>query len=77
MLKSKQWFWMCLILVFLSLSCGESRPMETPTSLKSNRAKDSHFGAHISSLRSWFSEIQESPHLPGRLSPEGPDPMHH
>jgi hypothetical protein len=79
MLKPKPWFWiMCFIVVFLSLSCSESRPLGISTSLKINEAKeDSHFGEHVASLRSWLAEIQESPRLPGRLSPEGPDPKHH
>ena len=77
MLKLKPMFWMCLILVFLSLSCSESRPLGTPRSMKSSEARDSYFGDHVASLRRSLSEIHESHHLPGRLSPEGPDPKHH
>lgn len=65
------------MLVFLLLSCSESRPLGTSMSLKRNEAKDTHFGDHVASLRRWLSGIQESPRLPGRLSPEGPDPRHH
>lgn len=75
----KPWFLLCLVLAFLSLSSCKSRPLGTPTSLKSTGGgtKDSTFGAHIATLRSWLSELPESPHKTGRLSPEGPDPKHH
>jgi len=62
--------------VFLSLSSCKSRPLGTPTSLKSFPAQDLSYGAHAS-LRSRFLEFQESPRKPGRLAPEGPDPKHH
>ncbi|KAJ1402132.1 hypothetical protein SESBI_28230 [Sesbania bispinosa] len=73
--KPKAWFWLCLLLVFLSLSSCQSRPFGTPTSLKSRG--DGAKGSGFASLRSRLSEIEESPRMPGRLSPEGPDPKHH
>ncbi|KAK7306575.1 hypothetical protein VNO77_44524 [Canavalia gladiata] len=73
-LKSR--FFLCLILVFLSSSSCKSRPLGTLTSLENYAAQDAHFGAHASQ-GSGFFELQESPRLPGRLSPEGPDPKHH
>ncbi|KAJ1393996.1 hypothetical protein SESBI_34534 [Sesbania bispinosa] len=75
--KPKAWFWLCLILVFLSLSSCQSRPFGTPTSLNLKNRGDGAKGSGFASLRSRLSEIEESPRMPGRLSPEGPDPKHH
>ncbi|KAH1208288.1 hypothetical protein GmHk_15G043129 [Glycine max] len=70
MLKLKSCFWMRLTLVFLLLlSSCKSRPLGTPTTLKSFPAQDSSYGAHAS-YWSWVLEFQESPRKPGRLTPE-------
>ncbi|KAI4296875.1 hypothetical protein L6164_036794 [Bauhinia variegata] len=71
-------FWACFALAFLSFPGSEARPLSNP-SLMSNAApaRDSTEGSHLI-LPSWSSSLmEEEPHMPGRLSPGGPDPKHH
>ncbi|KAK2447389.1 hypothetical protein QL285_006752 [Trifolium repens] len=67
-----------LMLVLLSISYSESRPLGTnQNGSRSNATKDSGLRVeHV--LRAWLSTLsKEKPCRTNRLSPSGPDPRHH
>jgi len=67
-----------LMLVLVSFSCYESRPLGTTQNGSiNNAAKNSGLGVeHV--MRAWLSSMsKEKPRRTSRLSPGGPDPRHH
>jgi hypothetical protein len=67
-----------IMLVLLSISYSESRPLGTnQNGSRSNAAKDSGLRVeHV--LRAWLTTLsKEKPRKTSRLSPSGPDPRHH
>lgn len=68
--------WFCLILILVSVTCSEARPLESfPNKRKQALIKTATEIIRVS-MRKHQLEIGEFD-MPNRVSPGGPDPKHH